>query len=165
MSKAISVPSYIIFFLPSLLISGPFLSDLAISILALYMIYFFLKEKKKIVNIKIIQLFLIFWLIIMISAISSNFFLETYKSSVFYFRFILFSFAVAYISTQNIKFNKFLLLSFLITIYALLIFAFLQYIFIEVPFFKNTIVDDSRITSFFGDEKIMGAYLAHLMPF
>ena len=164
MFNAISLLSYIIYSLPLLLISGPFLSDLAISILAFYMIYLFLKEKKTIINIKLIQLFLIFWLIILASAIFSNFFLETYKSSVFYFRFILFSFAVAFVSIQNKNFNKLLMLSFLTTLYLLLIYAFLQYIFLSIPFFKDTLVDSSRITSLFGDEKIMGGYLVHLMP-
>ena len=81
--------SYLIIFLPLLLISGPFLTDLSITIVAIYFL-FFKKEKKYFDN-----LFFLFFLFFYFVLISSSFFSEykllSLKSSFFYIRFALFT--------------------------------------------------------------------------
>ena len=68
-SNTINVLSYFLILIPIFLISGPFLSDLAISILAIASI-FYLKNKKYFNNLYVL-FFLIFWILIILSSLFS----------------------------------------------------------------------------------------------
>ena len=95
--------NYVFIFLPLTLVTGPFLSDLSISILA---VYFFLKEKKYRYNYFII-LFLLFCLLILTSTLTSNFTKLSLQSSLFYFRFGFYSVVVWYLIENNKNILKF----------------------------------------------------------
>ena len=153
--------SYLIILLPVFLISGPFISDLAVSILAISSLFFF-RNKKFFLNFFFI-FFIIFWILIIISSLFSEYKLISLKSSSLYFRFILFSLFVWWILEENKKI--------IIKIYIVLLFCFLILIFDSIfqyfngsNIFNMKIVEESRISSFFGEELKLGGFLMRLFP-
>ena len=153
--------SYLVILLPVFLISGPFLSDMTISILAVSS-FFFLRNKKFYFN-NFFIFFIIFWILIIISSLFSDYKLISLKSSFLYFRFFMFSLFVWWI----LEINK----NILNKIYTVLIFCFLIIIIDSIfqyfngsNILKMKIIREDRISSFFGDELIMGSYLMRLFP-
>ena len=96
------IPSYIIVLMPALLITGPFLSDLGVSIVA---ILFLINSKKndllKYYNNIYFKIFIIFWIILIISSLLSNNILISLKNSFFYFRFGIFSLCFWFLIEKN----------------------------------------------------------------
>ena len=84
--------SYLLFCLiPIGLVTGPFLPDLFLSVISLIYILFFYKIDQINKYIKIFIYFnFLFYFIIVLSALFSDIILISLKSSIFYFRFILF---------------------------------------------------------------------------
>ena len=155
--------SIIFLILPAALISGPFLSDLIVSIMSLYFI--FILTKRRLVNIlknKFVILFLSFYIyVLLLSLISKNIFLSL-ESSLFYFRFLFFSLCIAYLINNDHNLKDKLKYSFFITLTFLVFDAYLQ-------FFsgKNILgfnYSYNRVSSFFNDELVLGSYLARMMP-
>ena len=80
--------SFLIITIPISLISGPFIPDLCVSLCAIFLL--FKNKNKKLFKNYFVFLFFFFYLIIIISSVI-NFDLSSLKSSLFYFRFGLFS--------------------------------------------------------------------------
>ena len=101
------VPAWIIILMPALLISGPFLSDLGVSIVA---ILFLINSKKnnliKYYNNYYFKFFFIFCLILILSSLLSKNILVSLKNSLFYFRFGIFSLCFWYLLDKNVKLIK-----------------------------------------------------------
>ena len=81
----INLLSYLIVLLPIFLISGPFLTDLVISILAIFF-FVFVREKKFYLNYFFL-FFCLFYIVLVISSCFADFKYMSLKSSLFYFRF------------------------------------------------------------------------------
>ena len=138
-------------FLPLTLISGPFLSDLSLSLISII----FLCNKEVYLNKKYFKnYFFLFFIILNLYFVASSLLSEnilfSLKSSFFYFRFYIFAIAVWYILDKNEiwlkRFFNILKISFII----LLIDGFIQY------FFGKNIIGlelqpGPRVSSFFGE--------------
>jgi O-antigen ligase len=153
--------SYLIIFLPLLMISGPFLTDLSIIIVAIC--FLFLEKEKKFFYNFFFLFFLFFYFVLIISSFFSEFKLLSFKSSIFYIRFGLFTlFFLSIIDYDKKILNKFFfVLFFCFTI--LIIDSSFQYIH-GVNLLNMKAIHSSRMSSFFGDELIMGGYLMRLTP-
>tara|TARA_A100001015_G_scaffold321548_1_gene452899 strand:+ start:4308 stop:5570 length:1263 start_codon:yes stop_codon:yes gene_type:complete len=158
------IPSYLIILLPLTLITGPFLSDLSVSLVSIIFILFIIKNKKyNLLNNKFTIIFTIFWLYIVLNSLFINFDLASIKISFFYFRFLFFTLAFAYLLKVNNYLLKKLFYSFLFCFILLIFDGYFQYfvgkniIGIEIPY-------GPRVSSFFGDELILGSYLSRLFP-
>ena len=154
--------SYLIILLPIFVISGPFLSDLSISILAISS--FFCLRGKKFFNNYFFLFFVIFWILILCSSILSDNKILAFKSSLFYFRFCFFALFVWWILEKDKKLLEKVYFVLLFCFFVLIFDSLFQYfngsnIFNMEPIFKD------RISSFFGDELIMGSYLMRFFPF
>lgn len=160
-SNTINVLSYFLILIPIFLISGPFLSDLAISILAIASI-FYLKNKKYFNNLYVL-FFLIFWILIILSSLFSENILLSIKSSSLYFRFFLFSLFVWWMLEKNKKILK-KIYFILFFCFCLLIFDSLFQYFNGANIFNMQPVVKDRISSFFGEELKMGGFLMRLFP-
>ena len=86
--NSINILSYLLILLPFFLISGSFLSDLSITILAISII-FYSKDYKFFKNYFFI-FFLIFWILMIVSSSFSNDKIVSYKSSIFFLDFAYF---------------------------------------------------------------------------
>ena len=119
----------LVILIPSLLISGPFLPDLFLSISSLLFLYLVIKLKKfNIFFFDRIVIFLFFFLFYLVfsSIISDNKFYSL-KSSMPYLRFVLFSLCLWFLLENYKNFEKNFLIIFIISILILLCDAYFQY--------------------------------------
>lgn len=150
-----------------LLVSGPLLPEI---IILLFLFLFFYREGLK-NNIKIFyndkaNLFLfIFYIYLVINSIFfSQYPLVSVKSSLPYVRHILFSFFFSLVLIKDIKKNyiKLFIYSFLTLILLLTLDSFYQlYLGKNILGFE---LFNSRVSSFFGKEQIMGSFTSRFLP-
>ena len=158
------IPSILIILLPITLISGPFLSDLSVSIIAILFITYLIKKKDySFINHKFTKIFLIFWLYILINSFLINNSFGAIKISLFYFRFLFFCLSFSYLLEKNNNLLKNLFFSFLFSFILLIIDGYFQY-FSGYNLLGLKLPDGPRVSSFFGDELILGSYLSRLFP-
>ena len=99
-----TIPSWIIILMPALLISGPFLSDLGISLITiLFLINSIKNNLVKYYNNYYFKFFFGFCLILILSSLLSNNIINSLKNSFFYFRFGIFSLCFWYLLENNPK--------------------------------------------------------------
>jgi len=158
------IPSWIIILMPALLISGPFLSDLGLSLVAiLFLINSIKNNLKKYYNNYYFKFFFIFCLILILSSLLSENTLVSLKNSLFYFRFGLFSLCFWYLLEKNIFLLKYLFISMLLCFSSLIVDGYIQFLFGK-NLFGYALYNDYRVSSFFGSELILGSYLARFFP-
>ena len=146
-----------------LLVLGPFFPDLIVSLSALWFIYFSIKNKLYYkFNNFFFYYFLVFCFICIISSFRSENMLLSFESSLFYFRIGIFALLISFLIDQNKKILDYFYYSFLITYTALVIDGFFQY-FNGFNIIGYELIGD-RVSSFFGDELILGSYLTRLLP-
>jgi O-antigen ligase len=157
-------PSWIIILMPILLISGPFLSDLGTSLVAVLFIINSIKNKlKKYYNNYFFKFFFIFCIILILSSLFSENILISLKNSLFYFRFGIFSLCFWYLLEKNKYLLKYLFISLLLCYLSLIFDGYFQYFFGK-NLFGYALYDEYRVSSFFGSELILGSYLARFFP-
>ena len=158
------VPSWIIILMPALLISGPFLSDLGLSLVAiLFLINSIKNNLKKYYDNYYFIFFLIFCLILILSSLLSDNVLISLKNSLFYFRFGIFSLCFWYLLEKNKFLLKYLFIAMLPCFLSLIIDGYTQFLFGK-NLLGYTLYNDDRVSSFFGSELILGSYLARFFP-
>jgi O-antigen ligase len=154
----------IISFVPPLLIAGPFLPDLIVSISSLYFLYLIIKKNLLYyITRKPLLIFFIFCIYcVLISLFVAQDKLLSFESSLFYFRIGVFSCLIWYLLEQDKKMLNYFYYVLVIIFLALIVDGYIQF------FTGTNIVGLSkagdRISSFFGDELIMGSYLSRLFP-
>ena len=157
----------IISLFPFLLISGPFLTDLFCIILGLLFLFYnfrnqnyqsFFESYKT-----YIYFFSIFYLYLIINSLFSFNPKISFLSSIPFLRIVLFIFALALFFSKFKNLYKIFYFSFCISICFLFIDSLIQFFF-EIDIFGNKEIHKNRISSFFGDELIMGSYVSRLLP-
>lgn len=157
------IPLVLTILIPFFLITGPFLSDLALSLTAIIMLVNILKFKNYFYLQNIFSyIFLIFYSICLISSFASSDVLFSLKSSLFYIRFFFFTLSTWFLLSVNSKIINYIFISILLSFCLLIFDGFYQFILgkniLGWPLIKT------RISSFFGDELILGSYLSRLYP-
>ena len=155
---------FLIIALPVTLVSGPFLSDLSVSIITI--IFLYISYKKKLIfyyKNKYSKFFGIFFLILLFTSFLSTDPFISFKKTIFFFRFWIFALAVWYIfNIKKEELCKYLIISFTLIFIILIIDGYYQFIFKEnILGWK---VYGSRVSSLFKDELILGSYLSRLLP-
>jgi len=145
------------------LILGPFFPDLIVSVSALFFLYFIFKDNDfYYFKNKPFIIFISFCVIAIISSLESEYISHSIKSSFFYFRIGVFSCFVWYLIDKDKKILKYFYYSLLICFSILVIDGYFQF------FVGHNILGYRaswvRVSSFFGDELIMGSYLSRLFP-
>jgi hypothetical protein len=147
-----------------LLVTGPFLPDLMVSLLSSWFLYYSLRNKiYGIYRNPYFYTFIIFWLVCILSSLLSDNILFSLHSSLFYVRIGIFALLISYLIDQNKKILDYFYYALLITFSALIIDGYFQY-FTEYNLFGYKIRDHYRVSSFFGNELILGSYLSRLFP-
>lgn len=153
----------IILLLPLLLITGPFLSDLG---LVLVCIFFFIQsnflEKKKYILNKFFLFFFIFWIYILLLGLFNNANFDTLKISSTYIRFGIFIIAFWYFLDKNSKILYYFFFSLLFCFWLLIIDGYIQVVTGYNILGMKAL--GPRVSSFFGEELILGSYLSRLFP-
>ncbi len=155
---------YLILFLPVSLITGPFIPDLTTVIVTIFvLVNFNTVFTFKLFNKKIILILIIFNIWIIFSSIFSDHTLFSLKSSLFYFRFLTFSLGLFYFITTDPKFSLRFFYVLFCTFFALIFDGFFQF-FYGTNILGFDLNPGPRVSSFFGDELILGSYLSRLLP-
>jgi O-antigen ligase len=163
-------------FVPVFAITGPFLPDLSVCIIGILFIIFCVNQKGK--NLleykKYIIFFLFLYIILILSAINSSYIQQSVKVF-FYIRFFIYFLAIVYLINE-LKNYKYIFFEFLkIIFYVLFLDSTFQYFFhfnilgispLKIIDVSNgqEIVRSIILTSFFGNEKVLGSYLVRLFP-
>ncbi len=146
------------------LIWGPFFPDLIVSISALYFLFYVFKNKKfYFFNNRPLIIFFIFCVYcVLLSLFVADDIMLSYESSLFYFRIGVFSCFIWYLIDKDKSVLTYFYYSLVLCFVALVIDGYIQYFtgFNLLGFEMLT----TRVSSFFGDELIMGSYLSRLFP-
>jgi O-antigen ligase len=153
---------FLFLLMPFFLVAGPFLSDLAVCVIAIYFVVnLFRKKYLFLINNNYFYFYIFFCsYFILCSLLSSNIILSL-SSSLFYFRFGFFVLG-SYILINEYKFIKKYFFISLFTILFLLIFDSHFQLLFRFNLFGYEVFQNNRITSFFLDEIVLGSYLSRL---
>lgn len=160
----VSLISIFFYLIPFALISGPFLPDFLISIIGILFIFYAIKNKHyQYFNNNFFKIFLIFYFYIVLRSLFSANLIESFQTTIFYFRFSIFVLATYFLienSKNFIRIFSFCLLSAITLVAADGIFQFFYgYNLIGL---KQAIPD--RVSGLFGKESILGSYIVRLTP-
>ena len=146
------------------LIWGPFFPDLIVSVSALFFLIYVSKNNKfYFFNNKPLIIFFSFCIYcILLSIFIAEDMMLSFESSLFYFRIGVFSCFIWYLIDKNKNILTFFYYTLVLCFSALVIDGYIQYFTgVNLTGFK---ISGSRVSSFFGDELIMGSYLSRLFP-
>ena len=147
------------------LISGPFFPDLIVSISALFFLFYVFKHKKfYFFNNKPLIIFFIFCIYnILLSIFVAADIALSFESSLFYFRIGIFSCFVWFLIDKNKSIVNFFYYALVLSFVIIVIDGYIQY-FTGQNIIGAPIGENYRVSSFFGDELVMGSYLSRLFP-
>ena len=157
-----NIAKYTLLFFPVALILGPFFTNLSVTILAFY--YLFFGNKKYLLN-KISIFFISFYLFFVFSSILSDNIYLSLKNSLFLFRYYFFILGV--FTLLKIQKNILTLLSYILVV--VLTFVSID-VFIQLIFGKNIFLFEPsgqgiyRYSGIFNNELILGSFLSRLFP-
>ena len=160
----ININSLLIILFPFALVSGPLIPEIFVFILVFSFLYLALSKKDYYYfNNNFVKIFSLFFILINISSFI-NFNFISIKSSIFYFRFGLFALAIFYFLNENDKLLNLFFKSLTLLIFIFFIDSIYQF------FYKVNLIGlvqnlNGRISSFFGEELIMGSFFSKLFLF
>ena len=158
----IRLQTILICLIPSSLVFSIFIADLLVVILSIFFLIQVFKNKKfQYLNNTYFKFFFVYWLYISIISFFSEYFLESFKSSFTYIRFVIFPLVIIYCISNDKKFLEYFFYA-TISIFLLLIIDS----FYEFNFGKNILgygnLEKGRLVSFFKDEYVLGTYFCKL---
>ncbi len=153
--------------IPFTLVTGPFLPDLFLTIIATYFlvisIIFRLKDYYK---TKLVYFFVLFYFCILLRGIFSDYPYESllgFNGPIFYFRYLFFVLGIQYLITLNPNLIKIFSLNLVIVLTFTILDGYLQWIVGSNVFgFQSP---SARVTGIFNKEEILGHFLSHTVPF
>ena len=139
-----------------LFLFSSFISDLLTCISGLLLIIIAILKKYNFLKNKFFIVFLLWYFYLLsLSFFSENIFLSL-ESTLFYFRFGILSMCIVYLDQKYINFKKYFLIFIIIILFILFIDSIIQSITnYSLIGYK---IDNNRISSLFGDEKILGSF-------
>ena len=159
----IKLSSILTYLIPLALLTGPAVPDILISITSMIFLFLTLVHKEYFYfKNNFFYLFIIFYLYLLLTSLFSENIYHSLSSSLFYFRFILFSLSIWFLINNNKNFIKlFSIIMFITFIFALLD-GYSQYI-LNHNFFGFD-KPGKRLFLTFDDRLILGGYLSRLFP-
>ncbi len=158
--------SYVFILIPITLLTGPFLPDLFLSLVAIYFLFASLRLKmyEYYKNI-FVYLFSFFYFYLLIRGIFSQYPYESlikYNGPIFYFRYLFFVLGIKFLLDTSPNIIKKFSIVLLIVVVFCCIDGFFQWIFGYNMFgFQSPSI---RVTGVFGSEEILGHFLSHVTP-
>ena len=158
---------YLNFFFSSIipfLILGPFFPELIVSLSTLvFLVYIVRKKKFYFFNNKPLIIFFIFCIYcILVSIFIAKDRILSFESSLFYFRIGIFACLIWYLIDKNKKILSYFYYTLVVCFSGLILDGYIQFFTgVNIIGLPKT---GSRLSSFFGDELILGSYLSRLFP-
>jgi O-antigen ligase len=146
-----------------LLVTGPFLPDFLVSVMSVCFLYYSWKHKLFYIYKNFyFYTFILFYLVCILSSLLSENIFFSLKSSMTYIRIGVFALLISYLIDEYKKILDYFYYSLVITFSVLILDGYFQY-FNGVNLFGFKVIG-VRISSLFGDELILGSFLARLYP-
>ena len=151
--------------IPALLVTGPFLSDLAVSIIAIIVAISIIKKNNYFIfKNKYFIIFIVFNLFLIARSIFAYDPVFSLKVTLFYFRFALFSIGIAYcFYLLNPKIINRFYYCLIITFIIVVLDGYCQFI-LGYNSLGQTRFHEYRLSGFFGPELILGSYISKMFP-
>tara|TARA_X000000368_G_scaffold170518_1_gene134516 strand:+ start:109 stop:1410 length:1302 start_codon:yes stop_codon:yes gene_type:complete len=149
--------------IPIVLVFGPAIPDFCLSLSALLFLIVVIRNRLySYINNSFFKILILLNIYFIISSIGSDNYLFSFQSSLFYFRFTIFSLTIYFLILNFKNFTK-ILFYILILFFILLFFDSLFQYFYGYNIFGYQ-YDGKRLSSFFNDEKILGSYIVRITP-
>ena len=147
-----------------LLITGPFLSDLAVSLSGvLFLIYCALEKKWDYFDNSFFKLFFIFYLYYLVRSIEADDITRVLSKHFFYIRHGIFVISTMWLIKNFSNYKLYFLYIAILTFIILCADAMFQFFYgTNILGFKSNYF--GRISGFFGDEYVLGSYISRLTP-
>jgi len=161
--------SYLLFIFPPALISGPFLPDLVLTISSIYFLIFLMINKNlNYLNNDFFKMFFIFYIFIVIRSFFTDEVLFSLKNTLFYFRFIIFSYLLKFLIINEKNFLNLFTKSFLFTLVLISLDAIFEYLTGTHWLFDKSsyaeFIANNRISGLFDEEFILGGFILSFFP-
>ncbi len=157
----------IISIFPFLFITGSFLTDFFCTLLGILFLIYIVQNnyyQKFFKDYKVyIYFFIIFYFYLNFNSLFSFDPKLSFTKSLPFIRIILFVFALVLFFYNFKKLFKLFYISFFLSLSLLFIDSIIQFVF-QIDIFRGKEIHINRISSFFGDELIMGSYVSRLLP-
>jgi len=160
----ISILNLLIASIIPFLIWGPFFPDLIISISALFFLFYIFKNKNFYFfhNKPLVIFFIFCFYCILVSIFIAKNILLSFESSLFYFRIGVFVCFIWYLVDKDKSIISYFYYALIICFSVLIVDGYYQYFTGENMLGYK--IKGIRVSSFFGDELILGSYLSRLFP-
>lgn len=157
LKKNLNKFKFLIFTFPLFLISGPLIPEILIFLSIMFLKLYYSYFKKNNIYKNQINFCLILWFALIFCSFSSEYLMISFEKSLLFVRFFLFIFFLIflfeYFQESLLKIYEYLKL----ILIGLIVDSFFQYIF---GFNLIGLENKFRLSSFFGDEHILGSYLS-----
>tara|TARA_B110000003_G_scaffold268990_1_gene299358 strand:- start:799 stop:2037 length:1239 start_codon:yes stop_codon:yes gene_type:complete len=165
MERSLNYVSNLTILLPLALVTGPFFSDLIVTLGALYFLIYCLKNNElKYFNNYFFKIFFLFWVYIVVTSFFSEKILISLKVTLPYIRFGLFVSLIFFLVKNKENYLEKFAITTIIVYCIVLLDSYFQFIFgFNILGFVSP--QENRLTSFFGDEMVVGSFLSRLFPF
>ena len=158
------VPYALLLLMPLVTITGPFLPDFFLCIIATYFLIKSIKLKLwSYYKNYFVYIFFCFYLYLNIRSLFTADAYLAFSSSLFYFRYLFYTLGLVYILNNFPKSYIYLGLSMMFTITMVSLDGMLQYL-SGVNIFGWSSGSPERISGFFRDELIIGKFISHILP-
>lgn len=155
---------YLLFLMPLALITGPLVPEIIVLFIIGYLLTITILEKKiHIYNNNFFKFFIIICFYVLIRNYFSDYFFKNQHISLFYFRFTVFALGIYLLDLKNENIKKFLFYGIISAFLILLADSLYEYL-NDNRLYGLKSIYDTRISSFFGDEYIMGSFVVRLLP-
>ena len=151
-------------FLPIALITGPLIPEIIIGFINIILLIQIKNRNNLFFENFYFKFFILICGFMFVRNFFSDFFDKNFLVSIFYFRFGLFALAIFLLISYNKNIKSFLFYTILISYLVLTLDSSYEYL-LEDRIIGNKSMHQARISSFFGNEYIMGSYVVRLLPF
>ena len=163
-TNGFKISSFAIISFPIFLITGPFLPDLICTFAAIYFLFFIFKNNQlKLLDNYFFYFFLAIYIYLNLNSLNSFDPSISFKTSLGYIRVIIFIFFISLVIKENFYILKYIYFSIFLAFMFLFIDTLFGFFF-RINIFGTAVVVDSRMSSFFGEEMIMGSYISRILP-
>ena len=150
-------------FFPLLLLIGPLVAEVFLTLSLIFFLFFVIKEKRSLFfKNRFLIFFSLFYLSTLYSTLSNFYSFDMVVSGIFYFRIPLFAFSIWFILERFNFFNKKIIFLYVILLFVIIFDSLLQYYYGKNLFGNEILV--GRVSSFFGEELILGGFLLRTLP-
>jgi O-antigen ligase len=158
------ISSFLLIIFPISLVAGSFIAEISMNGLSIIFLYKIFKNKNfNFFRSNFFLVFLFFYIIVLLSVFFSIYIEEIFFKNFFYFRYILFTFAIVYLLKDNNNLYLVIYRVLCVVFLVLSIDGLIQFFF-DHNILGNPKIRPDRLTGLFGDKMILGSYLSRILP-